>query len=325
MDKLITKFVLSHGFVEYDDDGVSKRIQNLSVDNSTFSWIDRRDCLDQLGHISPEVFMDACILAGSNLIDTFPPLRDTEVYGQGYSIRDAVGLLMTNGRNIPALCTQYQNDKAVKRMDYLDRYKRALTGIKHHVVVTKDGNVETLDAKHTPDDVHDCIGQRLPEELNMYLFRGMIRPRVLNWLTSGTILIAAPFDGGDSVEYQNLVKEYLQPWRKQALALLAYSCHRYYQKKDITTKFWFGEQHEQKFNITDLPSGLKDTLRSWHVTQDLITERQQALEVRPPGRVSILLALTCADPNRITIFCSPFRREKHDGRIICCEDAPDET
>jgi len=322
---LITKFGLTHGVVEFDDDGVSRRVQNLSVDNSTFSWIDRRDCLDQLGHISPEVFIDACILAGSNLIDTFPPLKDAEVYGQGYSIRDAVGILMANGRSITALCTQYQNDKGVKRMDYLDRYKRVVTGIKHHIVVTKNGNVETLDAKHTPDDVHDCIGQRLPEELNMYLFRGMIRPRVLNWLTSGTILIAAPFDGGDSLEYQNLVKEQLQPWRKQALGLLAYSCHRYYQKKDITTKFWFGEQHEQKFNIKDLPPTLKDTLRSWHVRQDLIIERQQALEVRPVIFASFLTALTCPDPTRFAIFCSLCCREEHDRRIIYCKDAPDQV
>lgn len=281
VDKLITKFGLTHEFVEFADDGISRRFPRLSMDASTFSWIDRRDCLDQLGHISPEVFIDACILAGSNLIDTFPPLKDAEVYGQGYSIRDAVGLLMSNGRSITAICTQYQNDKGVKRMDYLDRYKRVLTSVRHHIVVTKSGSVETLDAKHAPDDVHDCIGQRLPEELNMYLFRGMIRPRVLNWLTSGTIWVAAPYDGGDSPEYQNLVKEQLQPWRKQALALLAYSCHRYYQRKEITVKFWFGEQHEQKFNIGDLPAGLKDTLRSWHVSNEVITARQQALEVVP--------------------------------------------
>ena len=279
VDKLITKIGLVYDMLQSVENGSPKRYSTFNMDASNFSWIDRRECLEQLSHIPPVVFIDACLLAGSSLLDTFPPLGDPELYPQGYTFRDVVNLIMSCGRSVTAVCTQYQNDKDVKRLDYLDRYKRAIIGVKHHIVVTKGGNVETLDAVHAPSDVHDCIGQRLPEELNMYLFRGMVRPRVLNWLTSGAILVTAPRDGGDSPVFQNLIKEQLRPWRQQAICLLADSINRYYQQKEVTTKFWFGEQHEQKFTVRDLLPSKKLTLRSWRVKDHEIAERQQAIGV----------------------------------------------
>lgn len=278
MDKLITEFKLSYDVTEISDNGVSRRISSFALVNSSFSWIDRRDCLEQLGNISTEVFIDACLLAGSNLIDTFPPLRDPRQYNAGYSLRDAVKLLLIYGPGISGVCAQYQDDPKVKRVSYLDKYKRVMTGIKHHVVITNGGNVETLDAVHAPNDVHECIGQRLPEELTMYLSRGMIQPRVLNWLTSGTILITVPYAGGEAPEYQNLVREQLLPWRRQALCLLADSIHRYYQSKEVTTKFWFDESIEQKLNLKDLLPSQKITLRTWHVSDQMISDRQIDLE-----------------------------------------------
>lgn len=178
------------------------------------------------------------------------------------------------------VCAQYSSDPIVKEIDYLDRYKRAMTSIRHHVVITKDGDIETLDKEHAPSDVHFCIGQRLPEELNMYLSRGMLRSRVLNWLTSGTILITAPFDGGDSVEYQTLVKTQLEPMRRQALSLLAESVNRYYQRKEITTRLWFDQEYEAKFNIKDLLPSPKSSLSNWNVKGSMIVEQRRKLEVR---------------------------------------------
>lgn len=155
-----------------------------------------------------------------------------------------------------------------------------MTSIRHHVVITKDGDIETLDKEHTPSDVHFCIGQRLPEELNMYLSRGMLRSRVLNWLTSGTILVTAPFDGGDSIEYQTLVKTQLEPMRRQALSLLADSVNRYYQRKEITTRLWFDQEYEAKFNIKDLLPSPKDSLSRWNVKGSMIVEQRRKLKVR---------------------------------------------
>ncbi|MCJ1281580.1 hypothetical protein MMC26_000900 [Xylographa opegraphella] len=278
VDKLITKFTLSYDVLEVSESGTSTKASSFSLDNSTFSWIDRRECLEQLGHISPEVFIDACMLTGSNLMDTFPPFRNSQLFSSGYSIRDAVKLLVTHGPSVSGVCAQYQDDKKIKQLDYLDRYKRVMTAIKHHVVITKNGNVETLDSAHAPFDVHDCIGQRLPEELMYYLFRGMIRPRVLNWLTSGKINVTAPYAGGETQAYQKLVKEQLLPWRGQALCLLADSINRYYGKKEVTTRFWFDANTEQKLNLKDLLPSQKNALRTWRVSDQLISERKDELE-----------------------------------------------
>ncbi|MCJ1403727.1 hypothetical protein MMC11_006950 [Xylographa trunciseda] len=278
VDKLITKFTLSYDVLETTENGTSMKVSSFSLDSSTFSWIDRRECLEQLGNISVEIFIDACMLAGSNLMETFPPFKNLQLFTSGYSIRDAVKLLMTHGQSVSGVCAQYQDDKKVKQLDYLDRYKRVMTGIKHHVVITKSGSVETLDAAHAPFDVHDCIGQRLPEELMYYLFRGMIQPRVLNWLTSGKINVTAPYAGGETQEYQKLVKEQLLPRRGQALCLLADSINRYYGKKEVTTRFWFDASTEQKLNLKDLLPSQKNALRTWHVNNQLINERKDELE-----------------------------------------------
>ena len=279
IDKIITKFSLSYDPVESDENDSPKKMSSFSLDNSTFAWIDRRTCLEQLGGIHPDVFIDALLLAGPSMIETFPPLRNTQVYHPNFSMRDAVNILLSSQRSVPNLCALHQDDRGVKRLDYLDRYKRVLTSIKHHVIITTTGSVEILDAAHAPSDVHECIGQRLPEELSHYLFRGMIKPRVLNWLTTGNIIITAPYVGGDSPDYQDLVTEHLQPWRKQALCLLADSLHRYYQKKEVVTRFWFGEGNNQRFNMNDLLPSQKSTLRSWRVKDNLIEEGLRGLQV----------------------------------------------
>ena len=280
MDKLITKFELAYSTYETAEPGTQKKMTRLLLEESRFHWIDRRACLEELGHVSADIFVDACLLAGSTLLRTFPPLENPTVYSKGYSIRDVVNLIISCGRNVTSVCAHYQDDTQVKQLDYLNRYRRAVTAIRHHVVITRDGNVETLDSKHAPSDVHDCIGQRLPEELNMYLSRGMLRPRVLNWLTCGTILVTAPYDGGNSREYQHLVRSQLEPWRRQALCLLSDSVHRYYQRKEITTKFWYEEDYVANFNLKDLLPSPKNTLRTWHVKEDVLFAQHSKLEVR---------------------------------------------
>lgn len=261
------------------DKGNTRKVTRFVSENSTFGWIDKRTCLEELGRIPVEVFTDACLLAGSNLLRNFPPLSSPTLFNKGYSIRDVVNLLTSCGRSVSQVCAQYSNDPVVKEIDYLDKYKKAHTAIKHHIIITKDGDIETIDKENAPSDIHDCIGQRLPEELNMYLSRGMIQPRVLNWLTSGTIYITAPLDGGDSIEYQNLVKNKLESMRRVALCLLADSVHRYYQRKEITTKLWFDLEFKAKINIKDLLPSPKESLSKWNVKLDMILEQRRKLEV----------------------------------------------
>lgn len=257
------------------DNVYGKKVSNFLLDKSTFTCIVQSTCLEELGNIPAVTFIDACILSGSSLLRPFPGLQDLPVTDKLFS--NAVKMLA--GKSVAKVCKEFSGDSRVKEMNYLDRYKRVMTAIKNHVVVVCGGKLTTLDAEHAPHDLHECIGQRLPAEVYAYLFGGMIRSRVLNWLTSGTILITSPPAGGESAEYKILVKDQLQPLRKQAISLLADSINRYYQRKEITTKVWFDDAADQKFNVKDELPSRKNIIRKWQVKEKLIHEGREKIEV----------------------------------------------
>lgn len=214
--------------------------------------------------------MDALLLSGSSLLPVFPPLQDPAYYRKNFTIRNVTDLIVSSGGSVARLCAQYPAVPSIKSV-YLDQYKKAAARVKHHVIMTADGDVGILDEENGPDDMHACIGLRLPEELYMYLSRGMIRPRVLNWLVSGKISIIQPLAGGDGNAYRTLVKTQLDPLRRQALKLLTEPIHRYYQSRDMTTKLWFEPNYEEKFNMKEVPS-TREALSQWNVKNDLIAE-----------------------------------------------------
>ena len=265
IDKLITKFEITDASQNVSE---KNKPESPVLELSKFHWIDRRDCLAALGNIPVNVFIDALMLAGSGLLPGFPPLENETVYRKPFTMRNVVDMIISCGGSVARLCAQYSTDPAVKGV-YLDQYKRALTRIRHHVIMTDEGDVEILDKGHAPDDAHECIGLRLPEELYMYLSRGMLRPRILNWLTSGKISIIQPLAGGDGRPYQNLVKVQLDPLRRQALSLLTEPIHRYYHSRDIITSLWFDPTWEGKFNMRDVSSP-RDLLSKWNVKNNLI-------------------------------------------------------
>ncbi|KAL2048106.1 hypothetical protein N7G274_000017 [Stereocaulon virgatum] len=265
--------------------GIDKMITNFKPEASQFDWIDRRDCLADLGNISSHVFIDALMLAGSDLLPMFPSFMNQTVYPKPPTFRSIVQVISTSGASVPRLCAQSLANPSVKTQ-YLDQYKRAMARIRHHVVITAEGDVEALNKEIAPDDIHECIGLRLPEELYMYLSRGMLRPRVLNWLTSGKINITQPLAGGDGQPYQDLVKTQLEPLRRQALSLLTKPINWYFRFEDITTRLWFDPTYEGKFKIEPLLSAT-DQLSTWHVKNDLIADFTN--EDMPSGSLSFAL------------------------------------
>lgn len=278
-DKIITRLKVFHQTSEVPERGHNKKVSRFSLEDSSFQWVDRRNCLEELGRIPLSVFTDACFLAGSKLLIPFPLLANPSVYPKGCTMRDIVSLVVSCGHSVTQVCAHYSSDANMKAVDYLDRYKRAATSVNHHIVITVEGDIEPRDKERAPHDLNSCIGNRLPEELNMYLSHGMLRPRALNWLTSGQILLTAPYDGGDSPEYQNFVKNQLEPMRMQAISLLADSLHRYYQRKELVTKVWFDTEYEAKTNVKDFLPSPKDRISEWNVKGDAIVEQRRKLGV----------------------------------------------
>ena len=281
IDKLITKFDLVYRSREESENGYPVKKTDFDLERSLFRWIDRKSCLEELGRVPSDVFQDACLVSGSSFLKSFPPLHNPAVFPKGHQFRDVVNIIMANGRSVVRLCSQHSGDPLLENMNYLDRYKRAMTSIRHHPIITKEGDVETLNKGQAPTDVHDCVGYRLPEELNMYLSRGMLRPGFLGALNSGTILITAPFDGGDSANYRNLVKVQLRPLREETLVLLAESLNFYYQRaREVTTRLWFEPENESKIAVKDLLPSRQNDISAWNVRADALVEQRRKLEVK---------------------------------------------
>ncbi|KAH0547560.1 hypothetical protein FGG08_000285 [Glutinoglossum americanum] len=244
---------------------VDKVITKLDLVGLQFSWLSKRACQEELGKsrgISDDMFIDACMLSGSSFLPTFPPLDDPR---KSDTIRDSITMMFAFNRSVTAVCTHYQDHAQVQQMGYLDKYKRGRLAVKHHVVFTEDGRVEPLDVEHAPFDVHEFIGQRLPEELYFYLSKGVVGPNVLNWITSGELLEMPPLDNGDSEEYHRLVRDQLSPIRTQALSLLAQTLHFYYHRKDVTVRFWFDKKGERVLKPKDLIPPPYSVVAAWHV------------------------------------------------------------
>ena len=269
MDKVITSF--ADFSPNQDHEKVAINDPSAPLDKLQFYWIDSSSCLRALGNIHSQVFVEALVLAGSDqFINTFPPLMESAIYKQSAIIRDAVNLLISTRGNVSQLCAQYP-DPLLKEV-WLEKFKQVMTIIKHHVVITVEGDVESLDKDHAPADTHDCIGLRLPEELYMYLSRGMIGTRVLNWLTRGEVIEATPLAGSDAEICQQFIRLQLEPLRKQAICLLTEGIHRYYQRADVKTQYWFDRSIEDKFKPVDVNPSPRSMISKWNVQKELINK-----------------------------------------------------
>ncbi|KAI9820963.1 MAG: hypothetical protein M1832_003435 [Thelocarpon impressellum] len=264
---------------------VDKVITRLDFEHSQFSWLSRRTCQIELGKISGDVFIDACMLSGTSFLPTFPPLENPVLSRKPFTIRDTINMMLTVGPSVTAVCTHYQDEAQVQQMDYLDKYRRGRLAVKHHVVLTDDGKVEPLNVDLAPSDIHEFIGQRLPEELYFYLSKGVVGPRVLNWLTSGELFENPPLDSGDSEEYHKLVRDQLAPLRMQALALLSQPISRFYQRKDVTARFWFDKDLSKVLSHKDLVPSPRELVAPWNVKEGELAG-QRAKIIAPPGSLT---------------------------------------
>ena len=230
-----------------------------------FTWVRKRACLADLGDVPSEVFVDACLLAGNALLPPMPQLDPK----RSVKVRNAAEMIMGMGRSGHSVCLQFQDTATMRQLNYLDRFRRAKTTIKHHVILNKDGKVEPFDAAHASGDLHEVVSQRLPEELYFYLSKGIIGPRVLNWRVHGEILEPPPLDNGESEEYRKLVRDQLIEMRTSTLALLSFSLHRVYQHRDLTLRCWFDKDKVETISMRNLDDP-KPLVNGWHVPASVI-------------------------------------------------------
>ena len=260
---------------------IDKIITNFNNSNASFDWLSKSACQEKLEKVPYSVFRDAQLLLGSTYLPTFPPLERGSS-GNKTNIRDALNLLTASGRSVVQLCHQYRDDALVQSLQYVDRYKKAIMTLRHHVVLETNGKASPMDLSHAPGDVHEFVGQRLPEELYFYISKGILGPQVPNWLTSGEIVLSLPGGCADSEVYRRLMSDQLNTFRTQTLGLLSNSLNRYYQTKPITLKVWYDSDVGDKvINLRELPS-VKASMASWKVHEDILQAAFRKPQVGAP-------------------------------------------
>lgn len=297
---------------------IDKLITKIDLESSQFYWISKQTCLEEFGRLTNEAFLDFGLLLGSQFLRTFPPF---ETYGKGVNVRDALNMFNAAGRSALGLCAQFEEDRRVQELQYLDRYKRAYMTVKHHVYTDVDGRVGPMDPEHAPSDVHELIGQRLPEELYFYLSKGVLGPKVPNYLTSGEVVVPLPLGVEDSAIYRQLAGESLMPIRTQALCLLSNCLHRFYQTKVINARVWYEENSDQTINLKALPS-VKETIQSWKISYEKFPESLKKIQVRSPAAepsITHILTWHYLESWFAQVRCCGPERPRLPPEVVCCQ------
>jgi hypothetical protein len=243
--------------------GVGRIVTDFNLNKSSLSLISKAGCEETL-KVNGDMLRDAQLLLGTSFTPTFPILEGMATT-KSTGIVDAISLLNGTGKSVIQLCNYHRDHPQVQALKYADRYKKAIMTIRHHVIMEKNGVVAPLHFDEAPGDVHEFVGQRLPEELFFYISKGLLGPQIPNWLTSGEIVLTLPGGVLDSEPYRRLVIELLNPLRTEALKILAESLHYYYQSRIIKVDPWIPQDTSGlTIEIRNTPA-MKAKLAQWKV------------------------------------------------------------
>ena len=236
-----------------------------------------------------DTFIDAFLMTGTSSLPPFPPLAETTVIKQQpYNLLDALNTLRTAGKSIAGLCESALADSMrIQEPQWHDKYQKCRMAIKHAIYQSVDGLVEVTKIEELTEDHHEYLGLQLGPELYHYQNKGVISPRVLNWLGSLKIYVEPPLEGGDSAEYRKLVTKSLLPIQEQAVSLYATKLHRAFQHKNVEMNNWFDPKKtivlkHKNTDFTDIPNPTKQA-DSWRVEEKVMSKAQTCGEIGTIG------------------------------------------
>lgn len=243
--------------------GIDRVVTDLNLNKSSLSLISRQSCEDLL-KVNSDLLRDAQLILGTSFTPTFPLLEGLAP-AKSTGIADAIQLLNAVNKSVIQLCNIHREHPQVTALKYADRYKKAIMTIRHHVIIEKNGVVAPLNFDTAPGDVHEFVGQKLPEELFFYVSKGLLGAQIPNWLTSGEIVLSLPGGVLDSEPYRRLVIESLNPLRTEALKILAESLNYYYQSRIVKVDPWVPQDTSNlTIEIRNTPA-IKPRMFPWKV------------------------------------------------------------
>ena len=221
-----------------------KVITSWDLETADFFFVRRARCVAELrkfinnGEIPEDTLVDTLLLSGSHFLQTLPNLESPQRAKTPKPIA-AIEMIMNGGRNGMTVVLNNQDDPRFQQIQYVDKYRRARLAVKHHPILTVEGKLAPMVENELPNDAHEFIGQRLPNEIYHYLSRGLINSRILQWRASSEIIECQPVDGGEIPDYHDLVSTKLTPLRTAAINLLSSPLHNWYQHHDLNLRCWF--------------------------------------------------------------------------------------
>ncbi|KAG2236720.1 hypothetical protein INT48_000718 [Thamnidium elegans] len=260
---------------------IDKMITTIDFEKGNYHWVSKRTVLQDL-HVSDEQFLDICILAGFEYCPTFPPLNTSQVSFTFNGVHDLIKQHKTGFNAVQA----YSDNVTVSKTNYIDAFCRARCAVKYHLVINEEGEVKPMNVENAPNDIHEFIGYRLPDEIYYYLMRGLIGPQSINSLVSGVLIESAPLDNGESIEYHNFLTQLLNI-RTQTLSLLTQPLHPFYKTRKVSSYFWFEPNEEQimrhqptenRADCTSLNTIYEKT-SSWNVPKEFIEQELKTQNV----------------------------------------------
>lgn len=255
---------------------VDKIISSIDFQRGKFSWISKKAVLADLG-LNDEQFLDVCIFAGFEYCTTFPPLQE-----MSFTFKSTLELIKQYKSGFNA-AQSYADHPEVSRMNYTSMFCRTRCAVKYHIILTEDGRTEPLNLEDAPNDIHEFIGYRLPEEVYRLLSQNLISPQVINNLISGNLTETSPLSNGETLEYRRLLTRLLD-LRTLSLALLTRELHPFYQQRRVTSVHWF-EPHIEHLMPHDKISQQNGSIGQkplgwWRISHQFLQEEAARLKFK---------------------------------------------
>ncbi|KAF8978452.1 hypothetical protein BGZ46_006454 [Entomortierella lignicola] len=246
---------------------VERVITTIDFTKQTFSAISKKDVLRDL-MLTDDQFLDLCILAGGDQISTFPPFAQQSAFAP-----QSVERLLQH-RNGFNLIRSNANDQQLSK--YVDAFTRVRCAMRHHPILTDDGRVEPLNADTAPNDLHECIGFHLPDELYYYISRGLISDSALNALLCFYGAEFSPLCNGETKEYRNLISEDIIKIKAQTMTLIQSRLNKYYEHK-VAVIHWYENNQSTSHEIKpDLAPVKVADISNWRSSKSVDNELKKA-------------------------------------------------
>ncbi|KAK4683589.1 hypothetical protein P7C73_g6649, partial [Tremellales sp. Uapishka_1] len=257
----------------------------ISIDWTTLqmTFVEKARLLGDL-QLTSDQFLDLGLLAGCDLLRTFPPLMDN------FSLKSVIDMIKYYKTGIQS-CQAWKDHPQVKATVYADAFMRARLAVRYSLILTTDGAVlplplviqpqppQTVTAADVPADLEDIFSMRFPDELYFHICRGLISPQLVGWLSSGMIIESQPL--ADSPDYRRFIKDVVTEGhtapRCTTLALLAATLHPQWMSKRVNAHYYFDPPYAPPMGAIvpfadPMTQSLVDKCTTWIVSSGIVDE-----------------------------------------------------